>query len=530
MGLWAKSVVIFNAIREHGKQSIRSLAERTGLSKSSVHRHLQAIDRRDRYPESSFWETEAGRSWLIRLVVATLFVFGLKRGVGAETLSEFFGRLHVETHVGCSPSALRCVMHTLERLLLDTATAWEKDGIAHGEIRPVIGAVDETFLQRMMLVFMDLATGYVLMEEVAADRSFDTWFDRANERLTTFGTEVLYLVSDRAKALIKLAHTGLRCPSIPDLFHLGHDLAKSYSLAIFGRLRQAKRDFEHAKQHLETLQKNAQVDCVQVAQAQGRVAYCTTSVNHWQGVGRAWRQHLSNVSLILHPWRLTDSTCQTSKEVEEQLHAELEALETLLETNGLPVKKDTLGKVRKQLAGISALVDFWWQTMRHDLTQLAMAPRWTPWAEELLLPLMYWHEQLRHTRCPEQKAQIALVLQAVEEAFEQHSCTRQLKLELLAGWKAWAAEHARAFQRASSAVEGRNGYLSQMQHNHRGLPLRRYQVWTVLHNFDCQAADGTTPASRFFRRSFPDLFESVLSQIDELPRPRQRRQALAASN
>jgi hypothetical protein len=27
------------------------------------------------------------------------------------------------------------------------------------------------------------------------------------------------------------------CPSIPDLFHLGHDLAKGYALAIFGRLR-----------------------------------------------------------------------------------------------------------------------------------------------------------------------------------------------------------------------------------------------------------------------------------------------------
>lgn len=50
-------------------------------------------------------------------------------------------------------------MHTLERLILETAAAWEKEGIAHGEIRPVIGAVDETFLQRMMLVFMDLATG-----------------------------------------------------------------------------------------------------------------------------------------------------------------------------------------------------------------------------------------------------------------------------------------------------------------------------------------------------------------------------------
>jgi Family of unknown function (DUF6399)/IclR helix-turn-helix domain len=529
MGLWAKSVVIFNAIREHGKQSIRSLADRTGLSKSSVHRHLQAIDRRDRYPESSLWETEAGRAWLIRLVVATLLVFGLKRGVGAETLSEFFSRLRLEAHVGCSPSALRTVMHLLERLLLDTAAAWEKEGIAHGEIRPVIGAVDETFLQRLMLVFMDLTTGYLLMEEVATERSFDTWFDRANDRLTTFGTEVLYLVSDRAKALIKLAHTGLGCPSIPDLFHLGHDLAKGYSLAIFGRLRQAKQAFDHAKQHLKSLP-TSQVDRDQLQKAQACVEACETAVKHWQGVGSAWRQHLSNVSRIMHPWRLVDSTRQTSKEVECQLHAEVQALETLLETNGLPVKKDILDKVRKQLAGIAALVDVWWQTVHQDLTQMAMTPRWTQWADELLLPLMYWHEQLRRTRCPGHKAQIALVLQAVEEAFERHPCTRKLTAEVLAGWKAWAAEHARAFQRASSAVEGRNGYLSQRQHNHRGLPTRRYQVWTVLHNFDCRAANGTTPASRFFRRSFPDLFESVLSQIAELPMPRQRRQALAASH
>jgi hypothetical protein len=530
MGFWGKSVVIFNSIREHGKQSIRSLADRTGLSKSSVHRHLQAMDRRDRYPESSLWETPAGRAWLIRLVVATLFVFGLKRGVGVETISEFFSRLRLDGYIGCSPSALRTVMHTLERHVLETAAAWEQEGIAHGEIRPVIGSVDETFLQRMMLVFMDLATGYLLMEEVAADRSFDTWFERANERLKTFGTEVLYLVSDRAKALIKLAHTGFGCPSIPDLFHLGHDLAKGYSLAIFGRLRQAQQTLEQAKQDLEKVQKHAQPDPDQIAQVQARIASCATLVHHWQEVGRTWRQHLANLSRILHPWRLLDSIRQTSKEVEEQLGAELQAIETLLETNRLPMKKDTLAKVQRQLAGISALVDFWWQTVRQDLTQLAMTPRWTQWAEELLLPLMYWQEQLRRTRHPVQKAQIALVLQAVEEAFERHPCTRQLKTEVLAAWKLWAAEHAKAFQRASSAVEGRNGYLSQMQHNHRGLPTRRYQAWTALHNFDCRDTDGTTPASRFFRRSFPDLFENVLSQIDELPMPRQRRQAIAASN
>ena len=522
MGLWGKSVVIFNSIHEHGKQSIRSLADRTGLSKSSVHRHLQAMDRRDRYPESSFWETPEGRAWLMRLVVATLFVFGLKRGVGAETLSEFFIRLRLERHVGCSASALRSVMHTLEGLVLETTEAWEKEGIAHGEIRPVIGAVDETFLQRMMLVFMDLATGYLLMQEIATDRSDETWFERANARLSTFGTEVLYLVSDRAKALIKLAQKGFDCPSIPDLFHLAHDLAKSYSLAIFSRLRQAKQELDQATQHLETLSKKSPADPAHIAQAQSQVETCVTSVHHWQAVGKTWRQHLSNLSRIVHPWRLSDSRRQSSREVEEQLQAELKAIQTWLEINRLPVKKETLSKVQKQLGGLSALIDLWWQTVRQDLTQLAMPLRWTQWAEEVLLPLMYWQEQLRRTRHPAQKAQIALVLKTLEEAFEQYSCTHQLQPELLSDWKAWAADHAKAFQRASSAVEGRNGYLSQMQHNHRGLSAHRYPVWTALHNFDGRAQDGTTPASRFFRRSFPDLFERVLSQIDELPMPRQR--------
>src|SRR6266581_1106859 len=510
MGLWATSVFIFNSIREHGPQSVRRLAERTGLSKSSVHRHLQAIGRRDRYPESSFWETEAGRTWLIRLVVATLFVFGFKRGVGAETLSEFCSRLHLETQVGCSPSALRRVMHTLERILLETVAAWEQEGIAHGEIRPIIGAVDETFLQRMMLVFMDLASGYLLMEEVAVDRSYDTWYELA-------------------KALIKLAHTGLGCLSIPDLFHLSHDLAKGYALAMFSRLRHAQQALAQARQRLAALQAS-QADRAQVEQAQASVEDSETSVKHWQGVCSAYRESLANLSRIMHPWRLVDSTRQTSQAVERQLQAELQALETLLETNGLPVKQATLDKVRKQLAGVSALIDFWWQTVWHDLEHMAMTPRWTQWVEELLLPLMYWQARLARTRCPVQKAQIARVLQAVQDAFEQHPCTGQLAPEVLAGWKAWAGEHARAFQRASSAVEGRNGYLSQMQHNHRGLPTRRYQVWTVLHNFDCRAADGTTPAARFFRRAFPDLFESVLSQIDALPLPRQRHHALAVSD
>jgi hypothetical protein len=227
MGLWTQSVRLCHAMRDPGQQSVRPLADRLGLSTSSVHRPLQAIKRRHGYPESSLWETEAGRTWLLRLVVAPLCVFGLKRGGEAETLREFFRRLRLETQVGCSPSALRGIRPTWDRHLLETATAWgEQEGIAHGAIRPVSGAVDETLLQRLMLVFRDWATGYWLMEEVATDRSDDPWYDRANNRLTPLGTEGLSLVSDRAQALIKLAHTGLSCLSLPDLFPLRHDRAQ----------------------------------------------------------------------------------------------------------------------------------------------------------------------------------------------------------------------------------------------------------------------------------------------------------------
>src|SRR5499425_3439458 len=130
MGFWDKSLRIFKSLCDNATQSVRQLAQQTGLSKSSVHRLQHAMERRNRHPESWFWETADGRQWLTRLVVATLYTYGLKRGVGVDTMSEFFTRLHLETQVGCSPSALHGVLHALEAALLETAGAWEQDACA----------------------------------------------------------------------------------------------------------------------------------------------------------------------------------------------------------------------------------------------------------------------------------------------------------------------------------------------------------------------------------------------------------------
>src|SRR5215470_8462634 len=230
------------------------MAQQTGLSKSSVHRLQHALERRNRHPESWLWETDDGRQWLTRLVVATLYTFGLKRGVGLDTMSEFFARLHLATQIGCSPSALRGVMQALEAALLETTAAWEQQGCASGAMREVIGAVDETFLERMILVCMDLATGYLLLEEAADDRTYTTWKALVEERLKGLGTGVLYVVSDRAKALIQLAEHGLECLSMPDFFHVMHEIITSYSLALGRPRRQAYQALKQAQEALTRCQ------------------------------------------------------------------------------------------------------------------------------------------------------------------------------------------------------------------------------------------------------------------------------------
>ena len=71
------SKVIGN-IAEFGRRSLRKIAQATGLSKSSVGRSVQSQAKRNKHPESHLWETEEGQAWLRILVIAILYIFGLK--------------------------------------------------------------------------------------------------------------------------------------------------------------------------------------------------------------------------------------------------------------------------------------------------------------------------------------------------------------------------------------------------------------------------------------------------------------------
>ena len=82
-------------IKTQSRAALSALAEATGLSRSSVHRHRQSIVRAEQHPESGWWETAVGYQWLVRLAIAVVYHFGIKQGVGAESLSAFFKAIHL---------------------------------------------------------------------------------------------------------------------------------------------------------------------------------------------------------------------------------------------------------------------------------------------------------------------------------------------------------------------------------------------------------------------------------------------------
>jgi Family of unknown function (DUF6399) len=483
LNLGERAQTVFQAITGSGKKSIRAIAQTLGLSKSSVHRHQQAIARRNVYPESGLWESPAGADWLKQLVLATIFVFCFKRGVGCESLSEFFRLLHLDQHIGVSVSSLQKLRTQIETQILDYQRL-QQENLGDPPLPiEVCASVDETFFDQVVLVMLDLPSGFLLVEEISENCRYETWQQHVQQTLKHWGLTVRYCVSDRAKALVKLALRDMGCPSLADLFHALRELSQGVGRELSeGLFRVNRRLHELAdtqenvefKQHLQ-----AQQQTLQTAQHEYRDC-----------------QHQLTTSL--HPFAIRLGIPQTSAIVMAQLQAQIQVLKHLKSTHRLPDKPGSIPKFERQLHDLTASVDLWWDWVNHSLSQQDCDSPTRHWVEQHLLPAFYWPYQTARTQSPTLKAAYQIASQQAQAAWMAHPLTATLSSEQFTQWQAWATGMVTKFQRASSAVEGRNGYLSQIHHNRRGLSARRLQVMTTIHNFDLKRDDGSTAAERLF--------------------------------
>jgi hypothetical protein len=499
---------IFQTASDHLRHSVRGIAQATGFSKSAVHRHQQARARRNQHPESELWESPAGADWLRRLVVASIFIFCFQHGVGCESLSQFFRLLRLDRHIGVSPSSLRKILAMMETEIQTYQQAQLSALANRGQPIEVCGGIDETFFDQVVLVMLDLPSGFILVEEMTSDCGFQTWQQAVAQICGQLGLRLRYCVSDRARALIQLATKEFCCPSIPDLFHvmrdlslgLGRDLSKQL-LALNKRLKNLED-----MQATATLQQPVQTQQQAIQEAQHQYHGC-----------------LHQITTCLHPFAIATGLIQTSLQVQDQLMKQLQFLKTLQQNHQLQDTTDGLRKFEKQIPELIRSVDLWWDWVKQALSLQTDDPITIDWVCTALLPALYWQQQAQRTKNADLKQayqQAADLAQFTLSATPYH---QNLSPQQLDQWLSWGHWMVTKFQRTSSAVEGRNGYLTQIHHNRRGLSPTRLKVQTTIHNFYLKRADGSTAAERLFGKSSPDLFESLLKQMPTLPQARRRK-------
>lgn len=163
------------AIFEQKEKTVRTAANETNIPKSTVYYHKQAINRRIEKVGTDFWESDAGYQFLIRLVVSTIFTFGIKSGNGAGRLKEFFEHLGIKDYLPASETTILRIIRRIEYLILEYKRLAELQIHQRTEEIELILGVDETWFDKMYLVCQELSSGYVFFETAAEQRDTSTW-------------------------------------------------------------------------------------------------------------------------------------------------------------------------------------------------------------------------------------------------------------------------------------------------------------------------------------------------------------------
>lgn len=524
MSVRIKTLKIFIALNK-GLKSLREISIHIGTSKSSVGRSLKAVERRNCHPESWLWETDEGQRWLHRLVIAVLFFFGIKCGVGVEQLSLFFDLVRLDRHFGASPTSIQTMIRRMECLFVTYQQDNEEQQRKTGTPRDVIVGGDETFFHKLMvLVLMDLPSGYLLMEEMAENRSYETWKEKAQKCLERMNLRVVHSVTDRAKALVKLALDGFGCQSGADLFHAEYEITKWLGSAFSRRLGAIIKKVEKSTECLVALQRKYNTMPGDIIEKENEIKQHKSVLEAVVSGKDAYQGILQKISTIVHPFNLDENVQQTSEQVENLLNEQVQELKKIAENNEILDSHGSLEKLMRQIKDISGIVTAWWGWASVSLATFGLEPWMIDWLLFTLLPVVYWYKQMKRTKNKKLKAAYRKAWEQALAAYHADTLTKKILSKDVGRWLAWADWMVDKFQRTSSAVEGRNGCLSQMYHNGRGLTIQRLKALTVIHNFDCRRSDGTTAAERLFGTQFPDLFEWVVGRMGELPPARKSRE------
>lgn len=341
--------------------------------------------------------------------------------------------------------------------------------------------------------------------------------------------EIVQATSDEGPGLLCHVKEELGAHHSPDVFHVQNEVVKGTSGALASKKRQAEEAVVKAAQQSSRLQKKKEAtlkkeeisECLpeldeKIEQAQEQVRKTQQALETAAERQERARNAIRGISEVYHPYDLETGAPKSAEEVSvalEQHFAEIETVAAEAHLSERCVKR--IEKAKRVTVGMVATVAFFLLTVRAKVEALSLAPEVEKAMHHHLIPAIYLHLVAEKTQDVEQRPVLQrkseeLLAPLLSRAGPLADLTAEEKVVL----ETVAQECAQLFQRSSSCVEGRNGYLALYHHSLHRLGDRKLAALTTVHNYFVKRQDGTTAAERFFGSKPNDLFGWVLDQVD----------------
>ena len=238
---------------------------------------------------------------------------------------------------------------------------------------------------------------------------------------------------------------------------------------------------------------------------------------------------------VYHPYNVETGTSKDKKQLNIELRQQITTIRTAaLQAELSDTSHSKIDKAERVFENMLATLTFYWKTVYEYIDILPeVNDKLKNMLIDTLIPINYLQyaankedDKPKSKRIKKQALKMKIKLEA-DDVWKKLSDTQKQDLT------STAEECAQVFQRSSSCVEGRNGYLSFRHHGLHDINERKLKTLTILHNYYIERPDGTTAAERFFGTKPKDLFQHLINNIELLPRPAkkgvQRRKAEAVA-
>jgi hypothetical protein len=515
--------------------SVRQAAKALEVPRSTLQAWRRYQESLDEHPAVvAFFHSAAGLAFLHRLVLAIHLVCTEVGACGIRLVCLLLTLTALDRFVAASYGA----QQQLNRQVEEAIVAYRREEHARlAQEMPATAitlAKDETFSGGLCLVSMEPKSNYILLEQVAQGRDQDTWNTLMERALAGLNCQVMQSTSDEAPGLLAYVEHHLGVHHSPDLFHVQHELVKAVSGPMATKQRAAIKAASEAQARLKQAQGHL-APTGDEPQAPDSSPKAPFSLEQAQHEAQATSQELKRISVqreqvtqsirgigqAYHFVDLERGVRRNGQLIAADIQSHIDTIRGVAHHEDLSQScLDRLDKAQRVVPKMKATIDFVSGYVRDQVRGLDLAPSVSYAMHAHLIPACYLERvaQRRTVSAGEPLRELAERLRT--PLFEPGGRLAELSPAEQSQLNQQAQELAEVFQRSSSNVEGRNGYLSLRNHQLRGLDRpRKRECLTAVHNFFLTRDDDTTAAERFFGQKPRSMFAAILDAVDLPPAP-----------